>query len=302
MKNVIIVGANGFLGYNLTKLLIEKGIYVYAVVNKNTDNLDNINSPLLKIFYNFDELKSEDTAGFGAMYYFVWEGNSGESRCDIRLQQNNILRSCLALRTAKDLGCEKFIFAGSIMEYEAFSSIKNQEITPGMGNIYSASKLSADIYLKTLAAKLDIPYITLLISNIYGPGEKNPRLVNMSIKKILNNEKTAFSTCTQLYDFIYIDDAVEKFSIIGDNGKYGGYYIGNPSPRELKQFILELGEVCGRSEADMGIGELGESTQLIDYSMVDTKRFENDFEYRNRISFKEGIKRTRQYLEKTVEY
>ena len=49
-----------------------------------------------------------------------------------------------------------------------------------------------------------------MISNIYGPGELSPRLVNTSIRKMLKGEHCAFSAGEQIYDFIYITDAAKN--------------------------------------------------------------------------------------------
>lgn len=298
MRNVIIVGANGFLGYHLTQRMIKDGINVYALVNKNTDSLDCIHSNSLHIIKDYSELDMPNVDLFDAMFYFAWAGNTGVERGDIALQQENIAKACEAIKNAQKYNCKKFIFAGSVMEYEAFSSINNNEICPGMGNIYSATKLVADIYLKTLAVNYDISYICLLISNIYGPGEKNNRLINKTIRQLLCDEATSFSTCTQLYDFIFIDDAIEKFYIIAKNAKNGSYYIGNPNPEKLKDFITKIGEVCGKTENQLGIGIMGETTQIIDYNLIDTGRFEREFKYRNRVDFIEGIHRTIISIEK----
>lgn len=300
MKNVIIIGANGFLGSNVAKRLVEQDVNIFAVVHENTDRLDGIDSPYFHIIHDFNELFDNSVDCYDALYYFAWSGNSGNARADISLQQDNIMAACLTMQRAKEINCKKFIFAGSIMEYEAFSSIRIQDLRPGMGNIYSASKLTADIYLKTLASKYEISYICLLISNIFGPGERNPRLINSTIRKILNGEETAFSTSTQLYDFIYLDDAIDKFIIIGDKAEYGSYYIGNPEQKPLRDFIVTLGEVCGRKESDMGIGVYGESTQIIDYGLINTSQFEEQFDYRNKVGFREGIARTKESIEREL--
>ena len=91
MKNVIIVGANGFLGSNLTKRLIEQNINVYAVVNQSIDRVDAINSPRLNIVRSLDELCNFEVDYYDALYYFAWMGNSGSERGDLLLQQENIM-------------------------------------------------------------------------------------------------------------------------------------------------------------------------------------------------------------------
>ncbi|SNU07155.1 Nucleoside-diphosphate-sugar epimerase [Lachnospiraceae bacterium] len=292
MEKVVITGANGFLGSNLVKSMLDDGYFVYAVINSNNDNLVDIKSENLIITDDIDSVKG----AVDIFFHFAWVGNSGLARADVSLQQKNIIYSCNMLNVANKLKCKKFFFAGSVMEYEAFTSISIDSLKPGLGNIYSASKLTADIYLKTLSTQLGINYISFLISNIYGPGEKNQRLIYSSINKIIKGEKTAFTDGKQKYDFIYIKDAINKFVIIAKYGTEGSYYIGNPTQKQLRDYIVEMGSVLGIDENNMGIGDLGESTQIIDYDMIDTDRFEREFEYRNTVGFKDGIRNTVNYI------
>ncbi len=296
MNKVIITGANGYLGFNLTKHLIQIDTEVFALINNNNDRLAELNSDRLHIVNSInDELLTKE-GHFDALYHLAWSGNSGNKRSDVQLQQENIYYACCILKKAAELNCSKFLFAGSIMEYEAISSLK-QDIKPGLGNIYSASKLTADIYLKTLSAQYNIPYICLLISNIFGPGERNPRLINSTLKKFINNEETAFSECTQLYDFIYIDDAIRKFIELGDKADEGEYYIGNPEQKPLNTFIETIGHICGKNIDEIGIGKLGKTNQIISYDNIDTAKIEKEFGLQNNTSFAEGISKTKEYIE-----
>lgn len=89
------------------------------------------------------------------------------------------------------------------MEYE-ISKIMETDIIPGANTIYSTAKITADYMLRTKSYALGIDYIRAIISNIYGPGEDSPRLVNTSLKKMLGGEHCSFSDGTQMYDYIYI--------------------------------------------------------------------------------------------------
>lgn len=81
---------------------------------------------------------------------------------------------------------------------------------------------------RAIAGSLGIDYIRAVISNIYGAGEKSPRLINTTIRKLLNGEHCAFSAGEQLYDFIYVTDAAKMFAALGDSGKSNKtYYIGD---------------------------------------------------------------------------
>ncbi|MEG1332007.1 MAG: NAD-dependent epimerase/dehydratase family protein, partial [Eubacterium sp.] len=98
----------------------------------------------------------------------------------------NAEATCHAVKVAKDLNVRKFIFAGSIMEYECEQYIPQDESKPGLGNIYSVGKVAAHYMAKTLAYHLELDFETMIISNIYGPGEISARLINKTLLKLLN--------------------------------------------------------------------------------------------------------------------
>ena len=104
------------------------------------------------------------------------------------------------------------------MEYETEVLMQTQ-LTPSINSLYCTAKIAADYMARAIAGSLGIDYIRAVISNIYGAGEKSPRLVNTSIRKLLNDERCAFSAGEQMYDFIYVTDAAKMFAALGDSGK-----------------------------------------------------------------------------------
>lgn len=302
MKKVIVTGATGFLGGWLIRELVAKGIEVIAVVRdeksditqlQQYDNVRIVICPLKDIARLHLMVSVNDADVF---YHFAWAGTSGAERADIDLQLSNVKATCDALRAASELGCTKFINAGSIMAYEAMQYISADSASPGMGNIYSTAKLTADFMAKTLAANLKLQYITCIISNIYGAGEKSARFVNSTIRKFLNKEKASFTDGKQLYDFIYITDAVRAFYQIGENGKpFTSYYIGNPIPQPLKKFILTIRDVVD-NETELTFGEIPFQGALLKYNEFDTYKLYHELGFVYEISFEEGIRKTVQWI------
>ena len=302
MKKVIISGANGFIGNALLKSLIKDKVFVFALVQdlKKVDIKLLRNEQIKWIEINVDYImdlnsliKDDDIDVF---YHFAWEGSSGELRGEYKVQINNIFNTCDSVKVAKLLGCKRFVFAESIMEYEikkAIDLIENVSIN----TLYSTAKLSAKYMAKTLCQNDGIDYVGALISNVYGPGEKSERLVNTTLRKLKEGKHCSFSSGEQLYDFLYIDDAVEMLKLIGKKGKKNiSYYIGNITQRKLKEYLIELFEVVSENEnlsnSLLGFGELKNPTTIISFDEFDTKNVYNDFEFSPKVAFKEGIRRT----------
>lgn len=303
-KAVVVTGATGFLGKAFCRKLAFAGAEVYAVVRNRESDVSQLSGieNLHIIFCDLDEIdKLTDLIDGKAdyFYHFGWEGTSGEKRGDERIQLRNIQRTCDSVRVATRLGCKRFIFASSIMEYEVERQIHEYDELP-ISSIYSLCKRSAEQIGKVVADNEGIEYVSALISNIYGPGEKSERLINSSIRKILMGEKTAFTSGEQLYDFIFIDDAIEFFKKIGAKGTHGKtYYVGNKKPKKLKEFLKIIGdELCPGQ--DIGIGQLRESWKGLSYKEFDTKIAKRELKVCCKVSFKEGIRKTAETIKKEL--
>lgn len=298
MKKAIVTGANGFIGSNLVKELIVQGIEVIAVVRNEESNIESIAKiKNLRIVYcELNEIKTLPKKiidrDFDVFYHFAWMGSAGDSRIDENLQMQNALWTVDSVRVAKELGCRRFVGAGSIMEKETMDAVYAQENQPGLAYIYGSGKLAAHCISKSVAAQIDIEHVWGVITNAYGPGELSPRFVNTTIRKIIKNEPLQFSAATQNYDFIYITDVAKAFFNIGLNGKpFCSYMIGSSCAKPLKEFIIEMKKSLDiNSELQFGdIPFTGINMSLDQFSTEDT---EKDTGFKATVSFSEGIKKT----------
>lgn len=304
MRKAIVTGANGFVGSAVVKELATNGVQVYAVVMQSAVNLESLQqlSGVTVIYCDLAEYDSlaEKIADkdVDVFYHFAWAGTAGDVRGDEELQLNNVKYSCKAVQACAELQCSKFIFAASIMQYEV-AALKQTNKQMPKASIYCSAKIAADFMCRALADSLGIQYVSAIISNIYGPGEISPRLINTSIRKLQAGISTSFSAGEQLYDFIYIDDAAVMFKAIGEQGANAkNYYIGNKEPRRLKDFLLEMRDVVA-PEAEIGLGEQPFDGVSLTYQEFDTNSVYIDTAFKPRVSFAEGIRRTADWL-KTV--
>lgn len=295
MKKVIITGANGFVGNYLTKTFAESGFEVTAVVRNEKSDVSfikKING--VKIIYcSLEEISSlydMTEHDYDLFLHFAWDSSAGDGRGNVKLQLSNVEYSCDAVKTAKKLGCRRFVFANSIMAYEAREYILSDNAHPAPGYIYSTAKLTAGMMAKTIAVSENIEYIDVIISNIYGAGEKSMRFLNSVVHKIISGESLKLTSCQQIYDFIYITDAAEAIKTASINGKnLTSYYIGNKNQRKLKDFILEIKEVLN-FDVNIEFGAVPFNGTYFTYSeLIDTHSiFKLGFDVN--VDFKTGIK------------
>lgn len=305
MKNVIITGANGFVGSAVVRECLEHGIHVCAVVrNNHHDRLPE--HPALKLVScGMDEVQKLkeliEPGKYDTFYHFAWTGSAGPARADTRLQLDNAQWTVEALRTAKELGCSRFLCAGSIMEHETMAAAYTPGNRPGMGYIYGGGKTIAHIMCMSVAANIGIDLIWPEITNAYGVGERSPRMVNTTIQKCIRGEAPQFTAGTQNYDFVYIDDVARAFRMIGENGKpFHEYLIGSSTARPLKEFLLEM-QAAIAPGLDFIFGDIPFTGVDLPLDRFDCSETEKDTGFRAQVSFGEGCRRTMEWLKSQEE-
>lgn len=307
MRKAIVTGANGFVGSAVCKELSSQGVEVIAIIRSKNGIIDRINNiPKLRIIdcdlaniINLPLLIPD--RDIDVLYHFAWAGSAGSMRGDLDVQLSNVRYSCDAVKACAELGCKRFVFAASIMEYE-ISRLMETEEKPGVNTLYSSAKLSADYMARTIAGIFGVQYIRAVISNIYGPGETSQRLINSSIRKMINGEHCSFSSGNQMYDFIYIIDAARILALLGAKGKDNRtYYIGSLEPRPLKSYLKIMRDAID-PDISIGLGEIRSNGICVDYRALNIKSVLEDTGYSPTVRFEQGIKETVNWIRENMKY
>ena len=298
MERIFVTGATSMIGSALVSECLANGVEVYAMVRKNTPKLGRLPaSPGLHLVEGdldtLGELPAKVPARIDTFYHIAW-GHTGAKRNEsTELQADNIQTTLKAIRVAGEMGAEKFIGAGSQAEYgpKDLDTIgpdtETNPVTP-----YGAAKLAAGLLGRMLAHELGIAFIWPRIFSTYGIYDKPTSMISMSIRKMLDGEKTSFSPAEHRWDYLFSEDAGRAFYLMGEKGKDGAVYcIGSGESRILRSFIEEMAEACGVPVA--GIGDIpypknGKVRNLC----ADITNLTEDTGFVPRVSFEEGIRRT----------
>ena len=174
----IVTGATGFVGQNIVNELLKNSIEVIAI-DVNVEHVpsewnEHVTCVKLNLFdesqYHILDQYEADMA-----FHLAWAATSGNMRGNVSLQLDNARYACSFMEYLAQRGCKRFVFAGSIMEYEAMEYIIHDDSKPSLGMIYSTAKLTADFMLKTLANSLELEYVMYLFQ-IFMEREKNLRV------------------------------------------------------------------------------------------------------------------------------
>ena len=300
MKNVIVSGANGFVGSTVVRKLLSRGVNVTALVHSEQKR-DFVNSAKLTVIpFSMDEFGMLPSVlgkkNYDTFYHFAWNGGHAESRNNTTLQLQNVQWTIDSVRTAKGLGCSRFIGVGTIMEHETHAAAEGQENKPGMGYIYGGAKLAAHSMAKSVAADIDIDFVWGMLINAYGIGENAPRLINRTIRSIIQGEDLNFSSAEQNYDFIYIDDAALAFYLLGEKGKpFKNYMIGSGAAGPLKNFLRVIQDTIAPDKA-FNLGAVPFTGIDLPTSVFSIEELQRDTGFEPKISFADGVRITYEWL------
>lgn len=299
MNKVIVTGANGFIGKTLVSALLEKGYDVVAL-DFRFDNALASNSRVKCVNVQkkkVSELKSEiPDDDYMCFFHLAWAGTSGDGRADYEMQLNNVRLTCDYIKLCSEIGCKRVVYASSINEMETYEYLQSNDVEPSGGYIYGTAKLAAHLMGETVARLVGVEFIPVIITNIYGVGEKSARMIYTSIYKLIHKEHCSYTAGTQTYDFIYITDAINSIIAVAEKGRpFNRYYIGSGEPKPLREFLIEMRNIVD-PEAEIGLGDIPFRGVDISYDQFELKKVEQDTGYVNQVSFSQGIEMTADYI------
>lgn len=302
MQRALIVGANGFLGKNLTKHLLEQGVEVCALVQKGA-LLDFQHHLLQYIEFELSELSEtipSITKQYDVLYHFAWIGVSSNFKNDLALQSQNLQYISDVLHFAKELKIKKVVCPGTASEYGCSQEVITGNNTPSPSDAYSTIKLKTHEIGQKLSTELGIDFLWTLISSVYGPGRDDNNLITYTIKSLLSKQIPKFTKLEQKWDYIYISDFAKAFYLIGKKGLDGkSYPVGSGHYKTLFEYVFIIKNMID-PESKMEIGVIPYKNKTIDHQVLDISELTEDTGFVPDYSFEMGINETITYFKNNL--
>lgn len=296
LNSAVITGATGVVGTALIDRLIKEEIKVFAVCRPESKRFGNIpKSELVECVEcdigNLKMLPNRIACKVDAFFHFAWAGTTGESRMDMYLQNQNVRYSLDSVHAARAMGCEVYIGAGSQAEYGRLNDIMRPDSPVNPVSGYGMAKLCAGQMTRALCKEFGIRHIWPRILSVYGLHDSESTLIRYVIDSLLNKKTPALTSGTQIWDYLYADDAAEAFYGMALHGRDGKVYVlGSGEGRSLKSYIEELRDVVDEN-GDLGFGQIPyykDQAMRLEADIMDLKL---DLGWKPRTSFKCGIKK-----------
>jgi dTDP-glucose 4,6-dehydratase/UDP-glucose 4-epimerase len=252
----LVTGGAGFIGSNLTDLLINEGHHVVVIDNLSRGNIVNLSQAKESEQITFVEADVLD-ANFDEIFrmYYPEVVFHLAAQIDVRKAvenpihdaKTNILATIRLAEAARKHGVRKIVFTssgGSIYGMtDQLPVTENHPVDPY--SQYAASKVSGEIYLNTYRHLYGLDCSHIALSNVYGP-RQDPHgeagVVAIFSQRLLRGQQTiVFGDGANTRDYVYVDDVVRALYLAsGDLGGGERFNIGTSvetSDRELHSLV-----------------------------------------------------------------
>ncbi|MDR1599044.1 MAG: NAD-dependent epimerase/dehydratase family protein [Oscillospiraceae bacterium] len=315
-KVVLVTGAAGFVGFHLSRLLLDAGARIVGFDNINDyydvslkhERLDILNAYGRFTFVKgdladegavrgvFDAFKPRVVVHLGAQAGVRYSITHPRAYIDSNIVGFfNILE---AARRAGESGSpvEHLLYASSSSVYgnqaKVPFSVTDDVSTPV--SLYAATKKSNELMAYTYSRLYRLPVTGLRFFTVYGPYGRPDMAYFSFAEKITRGETIQVFNGGDMYrDFTYVDDVVGCVARMLDNPPASDppakvYNIGNHSPERLTDFIAALEDALGlkarREYLPMQPGDVYQT-------YADVSELERDFDFRPDTPVAVGLKR-----------
>lgn len=311
-KTYLITGGAGFIGFYLSKALLEKGAKVIGIDNMNDYyevSLKETRLGILKEFPQYYFIKG-DIADKETVFR-VFREYTPQITVNLAAQagvrysidnpdayiQSNIVGFFNILEACRRYPVEHLVFASSSSVYGGNTKVpfSTEDKVDKPVSLYAATKKSNELMAYSYSKLYKIPLTGLRFFTVYGPMGRPDMAYFKFAKKIMADEPIQiYNNGDMLRDFTYIDDIITGVENILCNppafdesgAAYKIYNIGNNKPEKLMDYIsvLEkyLGKKAEKEYLPMQPGDVYET-------YADVSELMNDYGFKPSTTIEEGL-------------
>ena len=281
---ILVTGAAGFIGFHLSKLLLDRGDEVIGI-----DNLNNYYDVSLKYArldqlkqykqFAFEKLDLVDRAGIENLfkkYPGIQRVAHLAAQAGVRYSienphtyiDSNVTGTLHILEGCRHHKIEHLVFASTSSVYGANTKqpFKSSDTTDHPMALYAATKKACELMAHSYASLYSLPCTGLRFFTVYGPWGRPDMALFLFTKAILKGEPiNVFNQGNMIRDFTYVGDIVECIKRALDTpakpnpswdsnypasdssyAPYRIYNIGNNSPVQLMEYIGAIESALGK--------------------------------------------------------
>lgn len=311
-KTYLITGAAGFIGFFLSKALLEKGAKVVGFDNLNDYydvSLKEDRLSLLKEYANFSFVKG-DLSDKDAVFELFKEYTPSvvvnlAAQAGVRYSienpdayiQSNIVGFFNILEACRNYPVDHLVYASSSSVYGGNKKVpfSTDDKVDNPVSLYAATKKSNELMAYSYSKLYGIKSTGLRFFTVYGPMGRPDMAAFLFANAIMQDKPIkVFNNGDMRRDFTYIDDIIKGvMNVIPNPPKadeygvnYKVYNIGNNAPEDLMTFIGTLEKALGKEARKEFLPmQAGDVPQ----TYADVTQLMNDFGFKPNTSIEEGL-------------
>jgi UDP-glucuronate 4-epimerase len=318
---ILVAGSGSFIGYSLSKRLIELGHKVIGIDYLENDFVDNfkvLRNNELKEFKDYELIKMpKHNEGLnslldGEKIDYVYDFYSkdfiydfGEKPNYSEFLETNVVGAAKIFELAVKLKAKKF-FCGST--HSVYGKARKKKLTekkviPKPISPHGASKLAEENVVEFLSNFYGLNAIIFRFFMVYGP-YMNPFTVTYKFMEHLKRGDTKLimeNNPLSTRDFIYITDAVNFIiSAMDKRIKYQTINIASGETHTMIDLAKTIAKNMGKDPDLITVGESRKSFSklIVEQQQADISRAIKMLKYKPQVSFDEGIRNTVEWYEK----
>ena len=305
-KNVLITGADGFIGSHLTEMLVKKGYQVNALSFYNSFNnwgwlesidcIDKINvftGDIRDPYYCKYITKDIDIIfHLAALIAIPYSYIAPDSYIDTNIK--GTLNICQA---AKENGVQRIIHTSTSEVYGTAQYVPIDENHPIQAQSpYSATKISADAIAMSFYNSFNLQVSIARPFNTYGPRQSARAVIPTIISQIANGvSEVKLGDMTPTRDFNYVEDTCRGFIRIAESDLTIGQVVNIGS-----NFEISIGDTLNliKELMNSNVQFITDSKRIrpnkseVFRLWCDNSKIEKLTKYKPQVSIKEGLKKT----------
>jgi len=300
---ILVTGAAGFIGSNLTDTLLEKGAHVIGLDNLFNGRMENLEVALQNPNFTFHKADIRDS-GFlldvcediDIIYHEAAFTSVPQSiKMPISCNEVNVGGTLNILNAARVRDVEVIIFASSSSVYGDTPTLPKREIMSLIPiSPYGAAKLACEKYLYVYFKVYGLNTVALRYFNVYGPRQKDSTysgVIPIWLGRIYRNENPiVFGDGEQRRDFTYIKDVVDANLLAGAAKNISGevFNIGASSPITVNKLAVIMKKVCGKEH--LGVDHTDPRPGDIQDSFADIVKAKRILKFEPKFNIQTGLK------------
>ncbi len=308
--NILVTGGAGFIGSNFLHYEIEnhpEDRFVNLDLLTYAGNLDSLASIEGKPNYRFVKgdicdrellyslFREED---FDIVVNFAAESHVDRSITDPDIfVRTNVLGTVTLMDASKEFGVKRFhqISTDEIygdLPLERKDLLFTEDMPYNASSPYSASKASAELFVKAYGRTYGLDISISRCSNNYGPYQHPEKLIPNTIIKALNDEKIpVYGDGLNVRDWLYVEDHVRAVDMMIRNGHSGSICnIGGHNEISNIELVKDLLDCLGKPHSLINFvkDRPGHDRRYA----INADKLEREAGWRPLTQVQEGIKRT----------